>query len=198
MLTPPAVPWVVLLFPGIGLLYVAVGLAAWLRRPSSALGALIVAGGGCFFLGGLGNIGSEWPAALSAVTATLMLAVIVHLLLSFPTGRLRDTASRRIAAWGYAVSLVLQVPLYVFAPAGKLSVADRHDLAQAGLQVQRGVGVCVILATCWVLVRRIREASPTQRHVLPLTVYGMFAMLIARHLDSPLRRRRLLATRSAA
>jgi signal transduction histidine kinase len=178
ILAPPPAPWVALLFPGVALVYVAIGLAAWLRRPSSALGPLIIAGGGCLYLIGLGNMGSPWLGAVAAVTATLILAVIVHLLLGFPTGRLRDAASRRVVAAGYAVSLVLQAPLYLFAPEGKLSVADRHDLAQIGLQVQRGVGACVVLATCWLLARRIRHATPERRRVLlPLAAYGMVALL---------------------
>jgi signal transduction histidine kinase len=178
ILAPPPAPWVALLFPGIGLFYVAVGLGSWLRRPSSALGALLVFGGGCVFLGGFANMGSAWLAAIAAVTGTVILALIVHLLLSFPTGRLRDRTTRHVVGAGYVVSLVLQVPLYLFAPAGKLSVADRHDLAQVGLQVQRGVGACVIVGACWLLARRIREADAARRHVLlPLTVYGILALL---------------------
>ncbi len=178
ILAPPPAPWVALLFPAIALVYVATGLAAWLRRPSSALGALIVAGGGCLLLGGLANMGSPWLGAVSAVTATLILAVIVHLLLGFPTGRLHDAASRRVVAAAYAVCLVLETPRYLFAPGATLSIADRPDLAQVGLQVQRGVGACVVAAAAWLLARRIRAASPARRRVLvPLTVYGMLALL---------------------
>jgi signal transduction histidine kinase len=178
ILAPPPAPWVALLLPGIALVYVAIGLAAWLRRPNSALGPLIVAGGGCLFLIGLGNMGSPWLDAVAAVTATLILAVIVHLLLGFPTGRLRDTPSRRVVAAGYAVCLLLQAPLYLFAPDGKLSVADRHDLVQIGRQLQRGVGACVVLAACWLLARRIRHARPERRRVLlPLAAYGIAALL---------------------
>ena len=142
ILAPPPAPWVALLFPAIGLLYASVGLGSWLRRPSSALGPLLVFGGGCFFLGGFANMGSAWLAAIASVTATVILALIIHLLLGFPTGRLHDRARRAVVAAGYVVSLVLQAPLYLFAPAGKLSVADRPDLAQLGLQVQRGVACC--------------------------------------------------------
>jgi signal transduction histidine kinase len=179
MLAPPAAPWVALLFPAVALVYVTVGLSAWLRRPSSRLGALLVAGGGCFLLGGLANVGSPALGAVSAVTATLILAVITHLLLSFPTGRLRDRRARIVVAAGYGVCLVLQAPLYLFASAGPLSIADRPDLAQAGLQVQRAVGACVVIAAAWLCARRIRAAGPAQRRVLlPLTVYGIFALLL--------------------
>ncbi len=132
MLAPPPAPWVALLFPAVALVYVAVGLGAWLRRPSSRLGFLLVVGGGCVLLGGLANVGSVALAAVATVTATLILAVITQLLLSFPTGRLRDRGSRIVVAAGWFVCIVLQAPLYLFAPAGPLSLADRHDLAQIG------------------------------------------------------------------
>ncbi len=178
MLAPPAAPWVALLFPGAALVHVAVGLASWLRRPGSAMGPLLVFGGGVLFVAGLLNVGSESLAIVATVTATVPLAVIVHLLVAFPTGRLRERAAGRVVAAGYAVALVLQVPLYLFAPAGKLSVADRPELAQAGLQVQRAVGACVVLAACWLLVRRIRAAdAPRRRVLLPLTVFSVVALL---------------------
>jgi signal transduction histidine kinase len=178
ILAPPPAPWVALLFPGVALVYVAVGLGSWLRRPSSALGPLLVFGGGCLFLGGFYNMGSEWLAAIAAVTATVILALIIHLLLGFPTGRLHDPTTRLVVAAAYMVSLVLQAPLYLFASAGKLSIADRHGLAQLGLQVQRGVGACVVVAACWLLARRIRDAdAPRRRVLLPLTIYGILALL---------------------
>src|ERR1700750_2619618 len=127
MLAPPPAPWVALLFPGVALVYVATGLGAWLRRPSSGLGGLLVFGGGCLFLGGFANMGSQWLAAIAAVTATVILALVILRLLASPPGRLHDRTTRVVVVAGYLVSLVLQAPLYLFAPAGKLSIADRHD-----------------------------------------------------------------------
>ena len=174
---PPA-PWVAVLVPAVALLYVAIGLGAWVRRPSSRLGALIVAGGGAWFLAGLANVDVPQLTATGLVTQTLPLAVIVHLLIGFPTGRLRDRSERLVVAAGYFVCLALQAPLYLFAPGGPLSVADRPELAEAGLNVQRVAGSLVVLATAALLIGRMRAASREQRRVLaPLTVYGIFALL---------------------
>jgi signal transduction histidine kinase len=91
---------------------------------------------------------------------------------------LRQRAERWVVAAGYAVCLVLQIPLYVFAPAGKLSIADEPGLAQAGLQVQRAVGACVVLAACGLLVQRIRAADAQRRRVLvALDVFAVLALL---------------------
>lgn len=56
--------------------------------------------------------------------------------------------------------------------------ADRHDLAQLGLQVQRGAGACVVIAAWLLLARRIRAADAARRRVLlPLDVFGILALL---------------------
>lgn len=62
----------------------------------------------------LGNTGVPALTAVGSVTATLVLAVTVHLLLAFPSGRLPDRASRIVVVAAYAVSLVLQAPQYLF------------------------------------------------------------------------------------
>jgi signal transduction histidine kinase len=174
-----AAPWVADLFPAVAVVYTAAGLLAWLRRPSSRLGALLVVAGGLWLLDGLANIAVPSLAAISLVVRTLPLALIVHLLLTFPTGRLRDRASRAVVAAGYFVCSVLQVPLYVFTPGSILTIADRPDLAQAGLQVQRAAGAAVVVATALLLVRQMRRGTPAQRRVLaPLTAYGIFALLL--------------------
>jgi signal transduction histidine kinase len=174
----PPPPWVAALVPVVALIYVAVGIGAWLRRPNSRLALLIVAGGGAWFLAGLANVGVAQLTAAGLVMQTLPLAVIVHLLIGFPTGRLRDRSERLVVVAGYFVCLVLQAPLYLFAPGGPLSVADRPELAEAGFDLQRIAGSLVVLATAALMIGRMRDSSREKRRVLaPLTVYGIFALL---------------------
>jgi len=172
-------PWVAVLLPVVAVVYVATGLTAWLRRPGSRLGFLIVAAGGLWLAAGAANVDSPALVAAGAVVRTLPLAIIVHLLLSFPTGRLRSTAARVVTAAGYAVCLILQAPLYLFAPGTVLTIDDRADLAQAGLQVQRVAGALVVVATVTLLAGELRRRTPEQRRVLaPLAFYGIFALLL--------------------
>lgn len=174
---PPA-PWVAALIPAVALIYVAIGLGAWVRRPNSRLAFLIVAGGGAWFLAGLVNVSVQFLTAVGLIAQTLPLAVIVHLLIGFPSGRLRNATERLVTAAGYFVCLAMQAPLYLFAPGGPLSVADRPDLAEAGFDWQRVAGSLVVLATAALMIGRMRASSREQRRVLaPLTVYGIFALL---------------------
>jgi signal transduction histidine kinase len=179
MLQAPPAPWVAALFPACALVYVAAGLTAWTRRPSSRLGFLIVIGGGVWLLSGLVNTGVPPLVAVGAITRILGIGVIVHLLIGFPTGRLHTRAERLVVAAGYGVCLILEIPMWLFAPDGALAAADRADLVSAGIAVQRVAGALLVLATTAILVGRMRRATPEQRRVLaPLSLYGIFALLL--------------------
>ncbi|UGS35118.1 ATP-binding protein [Capillimicrobium parvum] len=175
----PATPtWAVLLFPLVGWIYAAAGLLAWWRRPSNRTGAVMVGGGVAWLVAGLVN--SDVTALLAAglIAVTVPLAVVVHLLHVFPSGRLRGRLSRATVLAGYAVCLVLQAPEYLFGPPNPLQVADRHDLDRAGFWVQSAAGAAVMVVTAIILGRRLRQTPRAQRWVVgPLYVYGIIAVL---------------------
>jgi signal transduction histidine kinase len=175
----PRPPWVAALFPVYALVYFAAGALASLRRPGSRIGQLLTLGGFTWIVAGLSNTAIPALQAAGLVVATVPIAVVMHLLVAFPSGSLRTAAERAIAAMGYAVCLVLQVPLYVFAAGGPLQLADRPELVDAGRWAQRGVGAAVVVIICAVLVRRLGAATDAQRRVLaPLAVYGIVAILV--------------------
>jgi len=106
----------------------------------------------------------------------------VHLLVSFPSGRLTTRPLRALVGATYLTSLVLQMPLYLFSsppsPYDVLQIADRPDLLQAGLWTQRAAGILLVSSTAVVLVRRLRVAAPSQRRLLaPLYAYGIATVL---------------------
>jgi len=175
--------WQVYLFPAVGLLYVGAGLFAWTRRPGNGMGALIVAGGIVWLAAGLVNTGLAALIAVGLVVTTVPLAVAVHLLHAFPSGRLRGRASRITVAVGYFVVLVLQAPLYLFdqgegGPTTVLQIADNHDIGRVGHWVQDAVGLAVMVATAVILGGRLRRTEPGKRRILaPLTGYGILAVL---------------------
>jgi signal transduction histidine kinase len=172
--------WVIALFPAVALVWFVAGTIAWRRRPSSRTGLLIWVGGISLLAGGLLNTGIQFGIVVGSVFATVIVAVIVHLLLAFPSGRLPDRTSRAIALAGYFVALVLQTPVYVwgmglFAPA----IPANAELATIGGEVQRWAGLVVVVATAVVLGMRLRATSPGRRRVLvPLYGYGMASVVL--------------------
>lgn len=174
-------PWAYLLYSAASWIWLVAGVLAWWRRPSNGLGALLVLGGLALVLGEAISSSIPAVAAVGAVFATAPLAVTVHLLHAFPSGRIRGRASRITVAGGYVAVFVLQVPLYAFdaAAAGlPVFVADRPDLRAAGEVVQQVTGAAVMIATAVILAGRLRRARPYQRRVLiPLFGYGTLAVL---------------------
>jgi signal transduction histidine kinase len=174
--------WILIGFPMVGVVYLLAGLVAWRRRPGNRMGVLIFSGGLVQLVVSWANVGVPGLVAIGQITATLPLAVIVHMLLAFPSGRLRSLGAMIIVIAGYAVCLLLQVPLYLFAPEpgyDPLLVADRPEVVAVARLVQSVCGAAVMVATAVVLARRLRQSSRAQRRVLaPLAAYGIVAVLM--------------------
>jgi signal transduction histidine kinase len=174
---------VVDLYPVAGLVYVGTGAVAWWRRPSNRLGTIMVFAGLTILLVSLAlGAFDDALSAVGLVLQTLPLAAVVHLILAFPSGRLRSSAARLTVAAGYVTCLVFQIPLYLFdpqgSPGGILAVAGRPGLLLAGTWAQRGIGIVTVSVACAILAGRFRRATRRQRRVLgPLYLYGMFTVL---------------------
>jgi signal transduction histidine kinase len=182
LLATPGVPLLSMwLFTGAGVVYVGAGLIALARRPSNRIGSVMVAGGLSLFAADLGALENPVLAAVGTVVASVPLAVVVHLVLAFPSGRLQPSA-RVIVIVGYLLCLLGQAPLYLFSPrqsaAELLFLADRPDLAALGATAQAAVGFVVMAATAAMLVGRLRRAGPAHRRVMaPLYAYSVLAVL---------------------
>ncbi len=163
-------------------IYLAAGILAWWRRPSNRMGAIMLAGCFALLVAGLAGTQSARLIAAGTVAATVILAVMVHLLHAFPSGRLRSTASRATVVAGYGVCIILQIPLYVFVTAPEphhlLRIGDYPDLAAAGAWAQKLAGAAVMVATTVILIGRLRQTNAAGRRVLiPLYSYGMLVVL---------------------
>jgi len=88
-------PLLQILDPTVGIVLLFCGAVAWARRPKSRVGVLLVAAGGCWFLGSL------WSAAVF-----LHRGPLVHLHLSYPTGRIRRTLTVVTVVAAYVVAVV--------------------------------------------------------------------------------------------
>ena len=162
-------------------IYVVAGIIAWQRRPSNAMGGLMIWTGAAVLVGGIGSTGVPLLQALGTILATFALAAVIHLVLAFPTGRL-ETAPTRVTVWSaYFVSLVMQIPLYLFDANSSfppLAIADAPTFVEVAQLAQTIAGATVTIATVVVLAARLLRAERIHRRMLvPLLVYSIFAVL---------------------
>ncbi|MGH2764283.1 MAG: histidine kinase [Thermoleophilaceae bacterium] len=176
----------------IGWGFVGVGLFAWSRRPENRTGMLMVATGFAWLVASIGYSDLPLLFTLGQVLGSLYLAVVMHLLLAFPTGKLQSRMEERLVQAGYVLTTVVVFPLWLFADPAELDCADCPDnvlLVSADKTLVETLGGLVnLIATLLVgtvlviLVRRWRRATASQRRLL-VPVYSagvaVIIMLIA-------------------
>lgn len=161
---------VLVLYTAVFAVYLGAGLVAWWRRPSNRMGPLLVGAALAVCAGNLGNSTVPAVAAVGAVFATTVFAAIVHLLIAFPSGRLRGALPIGLVVSGYTVAVLLHVPV--------LLTTSRPALNVVFVTVQTVAGIAVMLVTAVVLARRVLAADAAfRRLLLPLYGYGFFAVL---------------------
>jgi signal transduction histidine kinase len=163
-----------ILAPVIGLSFIGTGVFAWWRRPLNRFGALMLSVGFAWFVAGLTEADSSTLYTFGAYFGPLYIAIVIHMVLAFPTGRLETVGQRALVAAGYLDVLLVRVPFFLLGgeiasdidpprPRNVLAVADRPDLADVFDYTSPFVGVVVLLGTVVLLVRKRREATPPQR-----------------------------------
>jgi signal transduction histidine kinase len=88
---------------------IACGLVAWSRRPESRSGALMTATGFSWFLGNFATSGVAPVDWLGAHALYVYRGPLVHLLVTYPSGRLVSRLDRGAIAIGYAAALATPV-----------------------------------------------------------------------------------------
>ena len=162
----------------------SVGSYAWLRRPDNRTGALMTIIGLAVAVTGLQlfNVPLLW--AIGAMGDTLIVSLLVHLLLAFPSGRIEGRGARIAVTLGYAAG-AMQPLLVMFStcegvdcPSNPLLIADDETIASAIETVQSILAVSRFAATIAVLVRRWRTSTRAQRRGLE-PVLGLGAVTLA-------------------
>ena len=160
--------WYGLLFPLVGTAYVGSGLLAWYRRPGNRIGPLLVAAGAVMHVAGFELTGTPVLREIGLVLSLMPIAVILHLLLAFPTGRLGTRPGRLLALAGYVLLLGGDWVAHSFVP----------GVPAAAAQVKGYGMIAVLLATCALLVHRFLRAAPEQRRTLaPLYAFGVLTIV---------------------
>ena len=160
--------------PLIGAAFIGTGLLAWLRRPENRFGALMVAVGFSYCLSGLIVTTDSWPFIAGLALIALPYAILFHVLLAFPSGRLQSGGDRLLVGAAYVVAtlgwwacLVLEDTSAALGfPANPLLIAHDPSLFDT-LARTRLVVVAVLIGLLFaVLALRWRTATPSQRRAL--------------------------------
>lgn len=146
----PHPPWPAVLFVVGAWIYAVAGAVAWLRRPGSLMGLLMTAGAFAWLAAGLVNTTVATLIAIGLVVATIPIALVIHLLLAFPSGRLRGSDARAAVLAGYAVALLGQVPLYLSRRTARcrLRTGPTSSMPVTGWSARSGRSSCCRPACC--------------------------------------------------
>jgi len=156
--------------------FAGTGLYAWYRRPANRIGPLMTAVGFAWFFEALNFSGSAVVFSLGALTSALPFAILIHLLVTFPSGRLETRLQKVLVGLTYLDTIVLQLAWFVFSdpaaegcdgcPANPVLIEGQTALRDAINVGQVLLAIGLIAAVAVLVYRRWRRSSPEQRRAL--------------------------------
>jgi signal transduction histidine kinase len=160
---------------------VGAGLVALTRSPGR-FGALMCAVGLAVNLGALSDANGSVPFTIGLVLGSLWIGVLVHALVSFPTGRLLSRTAAVTVGAAYAVVTVGQLVVVLYddladecpdCPDNAALISADPAVASTLDAVVGAVGAVVTVAVVVELARRWRSASgPLRRALAPVLATG--------------------------
>jgi signal transduction histidine kinase len=176
--------------------FVAAGLVALRGRPEQLTGALMVAAGFALFAGTLVAANRSVPFTVGLALSPLATAMLAHLVLAFPDGRLHSGLERFLVVAAYVKTTALQITMLMFmgiehvggcpCPRNLLFLRDDMGVHSALMNALRLSGIAIAAGVVTVVIRRWQSASPLMRRALaPILVTGgvttvlLAALLIA-------------------
>jgi signal transduction histidine kinase len=170
--------------------YIGTGLFAWSRRPHNRTGMLMTAVGFAYFLCALTAANDPIVYSIGLLFSNLFLAVSLHMLLAFPTGRLATRGLRRLVGIAYVSSVVLQLLVMLVTPVpcpdcspampeNAFAITDSPTLSDLGLVLASVVATGILAAAATVLVRRWRAATRPARRALGPVLFTGLTLLVA-------------------
>jgi signal transduction histidine kinase len=168
--------------------FAGTGLYAWDRRPGNRTGLLMTAIGFTWFFRALEASNDSVVFTLGALGQTVPYAILIHLLVTFPSGRLEGRLQRVLVGVGYFITTVMQAFWILFAdpelegcegcPENATQIAGHAGIGEAISAIQGLIAIPLIAITVAVVYRRWRRSSPDERPVLtPVLATGGVAFL---------------------
>jgi signal transduction histidine kinase len=184
--SPRGVAATLILIAGWG--FVGTGLYAWYRRPGNRTGPLLTAVGFTWFFQALESSDNAAIFTLGALGLNLPFAILIHLLIAFPSGRLKGTLERALVAIAYFITVPMQVAWALFAdperegcdgcPANPIQIDGHEGVAEAISTIQGLVAIPLVAISIVLLYRRWRRSAASERRVLtPVLATGALAFV---------------------
>lgn len=93
--------------------FIGAGLVAWSRRPHNRCGLLMIGSGLAFAVAGLQGVSIPALDTIGLLAETVPLAMTLHVLMAYPSGRLASRSSLIVVVAGYVVAVLPQLPLRI-------------------------------------------------------------------------------------
>ncbi len=170
--------------------FAGTGLYAWERRPDNNVGPLMTAIGFTWFFQALQSSNNEVVFAIGAIGTSVPYAILVHLLVSFPIGRLEGRFQHVVVGAGYLTTTVLQFAWALFidptkqdgcenCPESPILISGHEGIANAINGFQVVIAAFAIVSAVAILYRRWRHSTPAERRALtPVVLTGGVAFVI--------------------
>ena len=169
--------------------FVGTGLYATHKRPGSRVGLLMVALGFAWCIAAISLANSAFAFSLGLVVGGLWGGVFLHLLMSYPTGRLPRGTDRNIVIAGYVLFTVGAIPALIFSGPQELACDDcpenlwlierNTDVANALTAIQTALYAVLLVVVLVRLGQRWRRADKLDRVPLtPVYACGLIAFLV--------------------
>ena len=153
--------------------YILAGAVAWLRRPASRLGPLMLAGGFASGLSALQLTHVDGLYTVGGAFDVLPAALFLHVCLAFPDGMLRSHFERVLVGTAYGAALGLQLLKMSFGALGPHSLIElsaQPDVVRVVQHVQLLSLSVICLIGVGLLVSRRRQAGRPRRRSLALLI----------------------------
>jgi signal transduction histidine kinase len=173
----------------IGWGFIGTGLYAWRRRPGNHIGPLMIAVGFAALLKALAFSNDSVIFTIGSLGEVLIYALLIQLMLSFPSGRLEGHVDRLLVGIAYFNTTAIQLAAFLITdpakagcpncPANPLLIKQSHA-ATVIVTAQLDIAIALLGAVIAVLYRRWRDSTISQRRAFApvLAVGGLTFMLL--------------------
>ena len=163
------------------------GLFAWYQRPASSIGPLMTAIGFTWFLQGLQASEDSVIFALGILGSALPYAILIQLLVTFPTGRIETAFQRALIVLAYVDTTILQLAWMVFTdptkedgcrgcPESPILISGNSTLSGIFETIQVLIAIPAVAATIVYVFLHWKRSDRRDRRVLsPVLLTGAIA-----------------------